>query len=119
MFDEFVKPELVASCKRLGNAFYHLDGPGQLPHLNSLLSIPELKGVQWIPGDGAPDWKNWPEVYGRIRDAGKLIDLLGGPETLDTVAHQLGSAEGIVFQGLEGSSESQANACLEKYGALD
>ncbi|MBT5873363.1 MAG: hypothetical protein HOH43_08080 [Candidatus Latescibacteria bacterium] len=31
MFDEFVKPELAAACKRLTNPFYHLDGPGQLP----------------------------------------------------------------------------------------
>ncbi|MDO9542010.1 MAG: hypothetical protein Q7J98_06775, partial [Kiritimatiellia bacterium] len=28
MFDEFVKPELEASCKKLDHAFYHLDGPG-------------------------------------------------------------------------------------------
>lgn len=35
MFDEFVRPELVASCRRFENAFYHLDGQGQLPHLDS------------------------------------------------------------------------------------
>ena len=29
MFDRFVRPELVASCRKLGNAVYHLDGPGQ------------------------------------------------------------------------------------------
>ncbi len=117
MFDEFVKPELAQSCKRLGNAFYHLDGPGQLPHLDSLLTIPDLKGVQWIPGSGAPDYRHWPEVYRKIRDAGKLIQLLGDPETLDTVAEQLGSAEGIVLLG-QASSEAEATECLEKYGAL-
>ena len=30
MFDEFVRPELVASCKRLAHTIYHLDGAGQL-----------------------------------------------------------------------------------------
>ena len=39
MFDEFVRPELEASCRKLENAFYHLDGIGVLPHLDSLLSI--------------------------------------------------------------------------------
>ena len=61
MFDES-KPELAASCRRLKNAFYHLDGLGQLPHLKSLLSIPELKGIQWVPGDGQPDVTEWPAV---------------------------------------------------------
>ncbi|MFW5752838.1 MAG: hypothetical protein ACOCYV_02175, partial [Planctomycetota bacterium] len=39
MFDRFVRPELAASCRRLDRSFYHLDGPGQLPHLDSILSI--------------------------------------------------------------------------------
>ena len=42
MFDEFAKPELEATCERLPRAFYHLDGPGQLPHLDSLLEIENL-----------------------------------------------------------------------------
>ena len=33
MFDKFVRPELKASADRLANAFYHLDGRGQLGHL--------------------------------------------------------------------------------------
>ncbi len=99
MFDEFVKPELAASCRRLTHSFYHLDGPGQLPHLDSLLAIDELDGVQWVPGDGSPNQKHWPELYRKIRKAGKLIQLFGGLDTLDAVATQLGSAEGIIVVG--------------------
>ncbi len=116
MFDEFVKPELAASCRRMSNAFYHLDGPGQLPHLDSLLSIPELKGVQWVPGAGSPNWAHWPEVYRKIRNAGKLIQLMGPPRILDIVSEQLGSAEGIVFH-TSCSSEAEAQELLTKYGA--
>lgn len=39
MFDDLVKPELAATCARLPNTIYHLDGTGQLPHLDSLLTI--------------------------------------------------------------------------------
>ena len=92
MFDEFVKPELAATCKKLDNPFYHLDGVGQLPHLDSLLRIPELKGVQWVPGAGKEAEGAWPEVYRKIRDAGKLIQLFGGVEALDAVADKLGTA---------------------------
>ncbi|NLS78727.1 MAG: hypothetical protein GXY76_15850 [Chloroflexi bacterium] len=117
MFDEFVKPELVASCKRLGNAFYHLDGVGQLPHLDSLLSIPELKGIQWIYGDGKPDYRHWTHIYRKVREAGKLIQLSGGPEVLEHVAKELGSAEGIALIGsVSASRRDEAEALIAKYG---
>ena len=101
MFDRFIKPELEATCRRLANPFYHLDGPGQLPHLDRLLAIPELKGIQWVPGDGQPDITHWPEVYRRVRAAGKRIQFFSGQSSehghhaLDIIADQLGSAEGI------------------------
>lgn len=115
MFDEFIKPELSASCKRLGNAFYHLDGPGQLPHLDSLLSIPDLKGIQWVPGAGVPSFEHWPEVYKKIRNAGKLVQVYGGLGTLDALNDQLGTLEGIYFIGWV-QSEEEALECVRKYG---
>jgi len=121
MFDEFVKPELVASCKHLANPFYHLDGPGQLPHLDSLLQIEELKGVQWVPGDGSPPISQWPEVYSKIRKSGKLIRMFAGQDpagfrVLDTITDQLGSAEGIVLIGdADISQEKEVEAFLAKY----
>ncbi len=116
MFDEFVKPELAASCRRLKNAFYHLDGVGQLPHLDSLLSIPELKGVQWIPGAGKPDCSEWPEVYRKIRKAGKLIQIYGTLDTLDRVAGHLGSGRGIIlFASVDRKDEKKTIERLKNY----
>jgi len=119
MFDQFVKPELAATCRRLANPFYHLDGPGQLPHLSSLLQIDELKGVQWIPGDGQPGFEHWPEVYRKIRDAGKLIQFSGNIQTFETLVEHLGSTEGIVFLGSAGAAdEAEVNAFLRKYSVI-
>ena len=118
MFDEFVKPELAASCKKLANAFYHLDGRGQLANLDSLLEIEQLKGVQWVPGDGQPGFTEWPEVYRKIRDAGKLIQLWGDMDTLDALVEQVGTADGIViFSAMHISEKDRARAFLEKYKA--
>ncbi len=89
MFGEFVLPELAQSCRRLERSFYHLDGKGELPHLDQLLSIEELDGVQWIPGDGAPPFSEWGDVYCRIAAAGKKIwlspqgDLAGAARIID------------------------------------
>ena len=120
-FAQFVLPELTASCRKLANPFYHLDGPGELPHLDALLSIPELKGVQWIPGAGQPDYTHWPEVYRKIRAAGKLIQIYAseskhGWKALDIIADQLGSAKGIIMIG-NGGIEDEDTVCrmLESY----
>ena len=118
MFAEFVRPELQASCRRLANSFYHLDGVGQLAHLDLLLEMPELNGIQWVPGAGQPDWRHWPDVFRRIRAAGKLIQVYAWPlETLDVMADQLGSAAGICLVGEVGADkEDKLARMLERYG---
>ncbi len=90
-----------------------------LPHLDSLLEIEELDGIQWVPGAGQPWCQHWPEVYKKIRDAGKLIQVFGGMATLDGLAEILGTAEGIAFMtGCKASEQSQAIEFLEKYGVV-
>jgi hypothetical protein len=122
MFDEFVKPELKASCDKLVNAFYHLDGPGELPHLDSLLEIDSLKGVQWIPGAGSADNTHWPQVYKKISDAGKKIQIFSDhsdkpfEEVLDTITEQTGRSDNIVYMiDADISERARAEKLLEKY----
>lgn len=96
MFKRFVLPELHASCRRLPHTFYHLDGVGQLPHLETVCQIPELNGIQWVPGDGKPDCSHWPEVYQKIHNAGKLIQVVHSDfDIIDAVAFQIGTFRGI------------------------
>lgn len=73
MFDEFVKGELTKTSSRLSNAWYHLDGVGELKHLDTLLSIESIKGIQWVPGEGEPKTRDWSDVYRKISKAGKKI----------------------------------------------
>jgi 5-methyltetrahydrofolate--homocysteine methyltransferase len=80
----------------LGKSFYHLDGIGQLPHLEKILSITELSGVQWVPGAGQPDLDQWPEVYKRIKNSGKKIQLMRAQfNILDNVVKQIGTTKGV------------------------
>lgn len=116
MFNAFVKPELIATCRRLPNTIYHLDGTGQLPHLESILTITDLKAVQWVPGTGKPACSNWPFVYKRIQAAGKLIQLYGDFDVLDAVCAQLGSARGIHLRDASASDRESAIMNLAKYG---
>lgn len=73
MFDTFVAPELASSASRLSNAVYHMDGVGQIPHLDSLLAIDGIKGIQWVPGAGVPEQQNWDELLAKILASGKKL----------------------------------------------
>jgi len=86
-FEEFVLPHLVEQVHYMDRSIYHLDGVGELPHLDMLLDIEGLNGIQWSPGDGKPPmWDEcWFPMYKKIQDKRKNIVLLIGvsPEDMD------------------------------------
>ena len=103
-FRRFALPEITASCRRLPNSLYHLDGPGAFKHLDALLEIPELKGIQWVPGAGQPGITEFPDVYRKIKAAGKRIQFFAHQDPLDwraleVLAGQLGGPEGLMMYG--------------------
>jgi 5-methyltetrahydrofolate--homocysteine methyltransferase len=122
-FRQFALPEIVTSCRRLSNPFFHLDGPGALKHLDALLEIPELKGIQWVPGAGQPPVTEWPEVYRKIRAAGKRIQFFTdqdplGWRSLEVLADQLGDTSGIMMYGSVPPEEiADARAMIARFGA--
>jgi hypothetical protein len=119
MFGRFVLPELQATCKRLPRTFYHLDGIGQIAHLDQLLSIEELDGVQWIHGDGKPDCSNWPEIYQKAHAAGKRIQITSGEfNAIDAITEQIGTANGIQYQMFFATPdrETEIRRKLQNYG---
>jgi 5-methyltetrahydrofolate--homocysteine methyltransferase len=90
-FARWVLPDIAACCAQLDHGFYHLDGKGQIPHLDHLLSVPGLKGVQWIPGDGQPESADplWWPLLKRIRDAGKLVQIYSSGEAVLRMAREV------------------------------
>jgi len=50
LFQKFILPILEEQCRRLDHVVYHLDGPGELSHVDYLLKIEKLNGIQWVPG---------------------------------------------------------------------
>ncbi len=90
MFERYVMPDLTAVCDHLSHGFYHLDGKGEIPHLDHLLSIKRLRGIQWIPGDGQPSPDQWLSLLKRIRDGGKLCQVFVTPEGARHIVKNLG-----------------------------
>lgn len=85
MFEEFVLPTLQEYTKKLPNTIYHMDGVGEIKHFEYLLGLKDLKAIQWVPGDGKPSPKNWPEIYQRIGESGKGIQVVGGLDDLEAI----------------------------------
>jgi len=98
MFGEFMVPVLTEMCGRVDHCMYHWDGPGALPHLDHLLSIPDLDMIQWTPGaadEPTHSARWWPYLH-RIVDAGKSVFLMGcgGAEGLAALKKEFGEKLG-------------------------
>ena len=91
MFKEFVLPTLKRDTERLDNTIYHLDGVGELCHLDTILTLPKLNAVQWVFGDGKPGPMHWLDVYKKIKAAGKGIFWVGGIEDFFKVSDIVGA----------------------------
>jgi len=99
---------------------YHLDGVGQLNHLDSILEIEELDAVQWVPGDGRPSQREWPQVLQKIRAAGKNLQITEGIEGFDTVVGFLGTAKGLqVSWGGAVSERERFLEALRRYRVIN
>ncbi len=100
-FREHLLPQLSRDFARVPRAFYHLDGPGQINHLEMLLEVGELKGIQWVPGSGQPVLAEWSDMIARILAAGKRVQVVAPADRGDPFAQfeellaKLGTGKGL------------------------
>jgi len=88
-FRRFVMPSLEYEVSCLDTAIYHMDGVGQLPHLDDILAIPGLHGVQWVPGVGERRMPEWIDLLRKIQRAGKSVQIGLYPDELKAVHSKL------------------------------
>jgi hypothetical protein len=89
MFDDVFLAGIVEECRHLEASIYHLDGPGALQHLDSLLEIRELNSIQWVYGAGHGRASDWLHVYRRCQVAGKGLQIDIQPDELETLMANL------------------------------
>jgi len=115
MFEEFVAPYLAEQCRRLDYSVYHLDGPQAIQHVDALLAIQELDGIQWTPGAGSPDIGSevWMPLYRKIRAGGKSLMLIFlSPDDAERIVTELGP-EGLDMCFLA-ESEDEADEIIRR-----
>lgn len=123
MYDDFYLPILREECKYIPRTIYHLDGPDAVRHLDSVLTVEELDGVQWVNGAGAAGLDKWPDIYKKILGAGKLCQVFINDVTelhyIDDIVNIVGTTEGLCFICTGDSRDKeQFDAYLKKYGVI-
>jgi hypothetical protein len=90
-FERFALPDIITQIDHLDYAIYHMDGPYQIPYLDTYLAIENLTGIQWVPGAGRAlqGSAEWMPLYKKIQKAGKnmIIDTL--PEFVPHIYNML------------------------------
>jgi hypothetical protein len=100
MWREFVLPGIEEEIACLDRCFYHLDGKQQLIHLDDLLALPGLDGIQWVPGAGQPEMFEpcWRDVLKKVLSADKKV-IVYGDMNLDIIkeVHNDLGAKNVVY----------------------
>jgi hypothetical protein len=113
MFREFCLPPLVDLIDSLDYAMYHLDGPGALGHLDTLLAITHLRAIQWVPGAGREGISQWYDLIRHILAKGKSVQVFARLNEIDDLVKNVG-ARGLLIH-TRASSPQEAEALLERY----
>lgn len=96
-FRRFVLPDIIYQAQHFDHSIYHLDGPNQFPYLEDLLQIPELDGIQFVPGshekpNGDPKW--WP-YYHKILDRRKNLVIDVASDNISKMYRELNNDKGL------------------------
>lgn len=77
-FDEFCMPIIRREAELFTHNVFHVDGPGVAKNIDSILTLPNLAGVQWVQGYGKDKpIMQWLPLIEKVQQAGKsvIVDL--------------------------------------------
>jgi hypothetical protein len=109
-FRKFALPSLEHEMSCLDNATYHLDGAGELAHLDDFLAIPHLHTIQWVPGAGNLSAAHWVDLLQKIQKAGKGVHISVTPDELKAVYKELAPEK--TFYSVECESQQKAEELM-------
>ena len=112
MFATYFLPSLEQQTRWAERTIYHLDGPNAIRHLDALLTLPRLTGIQWVPGAGAAPMSHWIRLLQRIQAAGKRLVLSCEPWEVEILLTEL-EPEGLLLS-THCDTEEEARALLTK-----
>jgi hypothetical protein len=110
-YKELFLPPLVEIMRTVDHRAYHLDGPGALKHLDTLLGLPELDAIQWVPGAGREEITQWIPLLQHIQAGGKAVLVHPRPQEVEPLLREL-RPEGLCMR-VECETEGEARELVE------
>jgi hypothetical protein len=113
VFNDIFLEEIRQECAYVDHSFYHLDGSGEMRHLDALLSIEDLDGIQWTPEPTVPsNPAHFADVWRRVQDAGKKLMFFVRPEHVRPLLGSIGRE--TVFLSVSCRDETEARTVLRE-----
>jgi len=113
LFNDLFLEEIRRECTYVDYSFYHLDGSGEMRHLDALLSIEELDGIQWTPEPTVPsNPAHFADVWKRVQDAGKRLMFFTKPEHVRPILESI--SRETVFLSVSCEDETEAREVLRE-----
>ena len=77
LFTQHVLPDLKEQSEKLDHTIYHWDGPKQLKYADEILALPDIDGIQWVPGSNQPEdgSDHWMPLYKKVQASGKFLHM--------------------------------------------
>lgn len=112
MVAEFVLNEVKKETQLFDACMFHLDGPGAANHIDALLQIEQINGIQWQYGAGNQTAAHWIPLMQKIQDAGKTLIVDVVPEDIAPLLAHL-KPEGFMMNAYC-KNETQALSVLQE-----
>lgn len=112
MFRNIFLPSIEMQVNYLEQCIYHLDGVDAFAHVDALLELPKLDGIQIVPGAGKPNALHYMDMLKKIQRAGKNLQILLPPEDVEAALENL-SSKGLLIT-TNCNTEEEARILLKK-----
>ena len=113
MMERFFLHEMQARTEWLDHCFFHLDGPDALKHMDAILALPELDGLNYVKGYGRGfGLQQEIDLYKRVQAAGKIAVFGVGKNDLETVLEALDPRR--LFLRVAAANEEEALQILKR-----
>jgi hypothetical protein len=105
-----VIPSLREEASYMEHCLMHYDGPQALVHLDSIIDAKEIEAIQWVPGAGQPKAEGWIDLYKKLQQGGKKLQI-GAPFEVLKKLHKELKPEGVAYYS-EVSSAKEADEII-------
>ncbi len=113
--EDFIVPEMEKLGKYLDYIIWHLDGEEELRFLDVLLTLPQIKAIQWRPISGSPSDAQWIPLLEKIQKAKKSVWVAAENEKeVEGLIENLSPERLYISGGFTGKTEKEAREFLKK-----